>query len=610
VSQVVWAEIMVSTYAEGVSGVDIVLQTGDQAYTYTVFQGVATLKGEGDLHDTNFDSFAVQLEVTPQNLFGPTSARYVITLYPTQELYDVYSTRNPMLATVGAVCIIAFTSLLFLLYDLFVRRDLNAKKELLEAKRAFVRFVSHEVRTPLNSVCMGLTLMKEEIAANLNTNNDEHIDNLRSWLTLTDEVTENAHSAVDVLNDVLNYDKVETGKLTLEYTIVPIFDLIEQTVSEFKLPAMKKNIKLIVQTPKSKDIEGHTDGSLELYVVGDKVRLTQVFRNLVSNAIKFTPEQGDLTVRATWLPPTDKQLGNPTETSFTLPHEETVVFTQNGSLILTVTDTGVGMTPEQIKSVFRPGAQFNVNELQAGNGSGLGTYIAKRIVRQHGGSLSGASDGLHKGSAFSVTLPVHDIPSDLTPTTKTVDADSDDDYSGPLKILVVDDAKMNLKLLMRLLSKHGHIVDGAEDGQIAVDKVKAAMEAGDQFDAVLMDHQMPIMNGPTASRKMREMGCDAFIVGVTGNVMPDDVRFFKNAGANAVLPKPIKLSELEALWVEHDIRGDGDDDVEDSQMQFQMGLSQMEGIFPPPVDTNRCCRLSLSTTIKFQEVETTHQGVG
>jgi signal transduction histidine kinase/CheY-like chemotaxis protein len=580
VSAVVWGEIMISTYAEGVSGVNIVLQTGNLAYTYTVFQGEAMLKGEGDLHDTNFDSFAVQLEVTDQNLFGPTSASYVITLYPTQELYDVYSTRNPMLATVGAVCLIAFTSFLFLLYDLFVRREFNAKKELLEAKRKFVRFVSHEVRTPLNSVCMGLTLMKEEIAANLNRNKEnkeKNNDNLRAWLTLTDEVSANAHSAMDVLNDLLNYDKVETGKLTLEYTIVPIFDLIEQTVSEFKLPAMKKKIKLIVQTPLSSDIEGHTDASLERFVVGDKVRLTQVFRNLLSNAIKFTPERGDLTVRATWLPPTDKQLRNPTETHFTLPHEESVVFAQKGSLTLSVTDTGVGMTPEQVKSVFFQGTQFNKNELQAGNGSGLGTYIAKGIVRQHGGSLSASSEGLNQGSTFSVTLPVYDIPSDLTPTTKTLDTDSDDALSDPLKILVVDDSKTNLKLLMRLLSTHGHIVDGAEDGQIAVDKVKAAIEIGDRFDVILMDYQMPIMDGPTASQKLREMGCDAFIVGVTGNAMPEDLRFYKNAGANAVLPKPLKLPELEALWLEHGIVGD---DTEDSKIHFQMSLSQMEVKLP------------------------------
>lgn len=559
VSAIVWGEIMMSTYADAVSGVDLVLEAGDQVYTYTVYNGNATFQGEGDLHETKFDSFATSLDITSKDLFDLASEHYTVTLYPTQELYDVYSTRNPMIATIGSVFIIVFTSLLFLVYDIFVRREFNAKKELLDAKRKFVRFVSHEVRTPLNSVTMGLTLMKEDIAARLNKG--KKVDNqkeLQGWLNLSEEVTANALSAVDVLNDFLNYDKVETGKLTLDHSVVPIFELIESTVSEFKLPAMKKKIKMVVESPISKDIEGKKlDFSRGQHVVGDKVRLTQVFRNLVSNAIKFTPEQGDITVRVIWVPPTEKELKRPNIDSFSLSHDEKWEFPRAGSIMLTVTDNGAGMTPEQVKSVFQQGTQFNVNELQAGCGSGLGTYIAKGIVRQHGGQLSAFSEGLNKGSTFSVSLPVHRVPEELVSTTKTANgSDSEEDDIGHLKILVVDDAKTNLKLLMRLLTKHGHICEGAEDGQIAVEKAQEAMNAGDEFDAILMDYQMPVMDGPTASTKLREIGCDAFIVGVTGNVMPEDVRFFKDAGANTVLPKPIKLSDLDALFVEHGVRAE------------------------------------------------------
>ena len=126
---------------------------------------------------------------------------------------------------------------------------------------------------------------------------------------------------------------------------------------------------------------------------------------------------------------------------------------------------------------------------------------------------------------------------------------------GKLKILVVDDAKMNLKLLMRLLEKEGHDVDGAEDGEIAVTKTKAAMNAEQDYDVILKDYQMPNMDGPTAARTIRELGCYAFIVGVTGNVMPEDIDHFKKHGANAVLPKPIKIPDLKDLWVEHGVRG-------------------------------------------------------
>ena len=119
---------------------------------------------------------------------------------------------------------------------------------------------------------------------------------------------------------------------------------------------------------------------------------------------------------------------------------------------------------------------------------------------------------------------------------------------------------MNLKLSMRLLAKEGPIiVDGAEDGLVAVEKVMRDMEEGDDFHVILMDYQMPIMDGPTASNAIREMGSEAVIVGVTGNVMPEDVRFFKQNGANAVLAKPLlKLPVLEDRFVEYDMRANED----------------------------------------------------
>ena len=139
------------TYAENVCGIHIVLSDGETSYTYNVVKGEAKLLGEGDLHLAKFDRYACEKDVTPMNLFGDTSNTFTLTLYPTEELYEVYKTRNPAIASMGAVLLIAFTSFLFLLYDLFVRREFNAKRELLQAKRKFVSFVSHEVR--LHGIC-------------------------------------------------------------------------------------------------------------------------------------------------------------------------------------------------------------------------------------------------------------------------------------------------------------------------------------------------------------------------------------------------------------------------------------------------------------------------
>ena len=281
-------------------------------------------RGEGDLHDRDYGTYESSIGLTEMNseLFSNASAHYTLHLYPTDEFFDVYSTDNPAIASVGAVLIILFTSLLFYFYDFNVQEEFIAKDDLLAAKRSFVRFVSHEVRTPLNSVCMGLTLMREEIAKFVQDNDNgkgavntaasqqpkeagdnaaskdttsESMEAIRGWRGLTDEVLGNAQSAVDVLNDFLNYDKISTGTLKLELSVLKIDFLIEHAQTEFKLPAAKKKINIVVDYEKLQSSSYLTHGSR---IVGDDVRLIQVLRNLVSNALKFTPQGGKLHVTA------------------------------------------------------------------------------------------------------------------------------------------------------------------------------------------------------------------------------------------------------------------------------------------------------------------------
>jgi signal transduction histidine kinase len=167
-SSIVWAEILEDVFANDVRGIDCVISTETQVYTYYVVDGAATFKGAGDLHDSEYDKYLREIVLTGDDgLFSSTSATYTLRLYPSDEFFETYTTSNPRIATIGAVCIILFTSLLFFVYDFLVRQEFHEKKELLEAKRRFVRFVSHEVRTPLNSVCMGLALMEEEMGSAL-----------------------------------------------------------------------------------------------------------------------------------------------------------------------------------------------------------------------------------------------------------------------------------------------------------------------------------------------------------------------------------------------------------------------------------------------------------
>ena len=500
----------------------------------------------------------------------------------------MYSTSNPTVATIGAVCIITFTSILFILYDFFVRREFNTKDDLLDSKRRFVRFVSHEVRTPLNSVCMGLTLMKEEIAVSLGLKSSDDIleyterndqlvkqsdlkQHASGWLTLAQDIQSNAQSSIDVLNDLLNYDKVETGTLSLELTIISMWKLIEKTTNEFLLPATKNKIdfELIFADLEQKETKQSCQASAlrvgvrNCKIVGDAVRLTQVLRNLVSNALKFTPAGGKLVVQASWIAGSSKQKDKDKEKMFVLKNGNQVLVKPSGHIQVQVRDTGAGMSECQLAQLFRHGVQFNVNDLQAGQGSGLGLFIAKGIVEQHEGRLWADSEGIGRGTTFTVSLPMFHVPG-LEENLSPGEAKSHDyaSQSDPvcLRILVVDDAASNRKLLSRLLTNRGHHSDMAEDGAVALAMVKQAIADNNPYDTILLDYEMPVMNGPTAAKEIRAMGCDVFIVGVTGNMLAEDVTFFRSCGLNALLGKPFKIASLEEIWSEYGITGQSPSD--------------------------------------------------
>jgi CheY-like chemotaxis protein len=284
---------------------------------------------------------------------------------------------------------------------------------------------------------------------------------------------------------------------------------------------------------------------------------------LFSQCDVFCSNSGYLTVRTYWQK-IDSEANDADE--FTLYNGDEVTLPRSGVLQVDVTDTGAGMTAEQVAKVFGEGVQFNVNELQAGQGSGLGLYIAKGISEQHGGSLKVASAGLlGYGTTFTLSLPLHRVPDAVLPESlknnKLLSSESVLEFENndkelskcSLRILIVDDARVNRKLLMRLLQNKGHNCDEAEDGLVAVQLVKNALKAGNPYDTILMDFEMPVMNGPTAATFIRALDCNSFIVGITGNLFPEDVSLFKARGANKVLPKPLNMCDLEDLWVKYGV---------------------------------------------------------
>ena len=530
------------------------------------------------MHDRNFDEYANSVVLSEPGEHSTSSPRYTLTAYPNEDLFAIYETHNPVIATIGAVCIIVFTSILFFLYDYLVRTEFNHKESISRARSQFVRFISHEVRTPLNAVCMGLQLLNDEVTnpvkgspseenesnhSNLDEQHQEHKQVLNQIGELGQDMLTNALSAVEVLNDLLNYDKVESGTLHLELSVLPIFELVQRTVAEFRQQAKLKKIDLTLDygclLPPEMESEGETvssaaelpSGVQNQKAIGDSVRITQVLRNIFSNALKFTPEGGKVCVTTT-LMENEKAHNKPAAHSITLHSGESMNHPQAGVLRIEVMDTGAGMTANQVKNLFKEGVQFDVNELQAGQGSGLGLYIAKGILQQHRGTLTAYSEGKDRGTTFLITLPLYDIP-DNPEQARSQRRALHWNKLEPLRILVVDDSTVNRKLLIRLLERHGHLCEGAENGRVAVERVKGVASEGERFHCILMDYEMPEMNGHDATRALRKTGCDSFIVGLTGTLFSEDVQRFMKCGADAVLPKPLEMRDLMDILVEHSV---------------------------------------------------------
>ena len=228
-----------------------------------------------------------------------------------------------------------------------------------------------------------------------------------------------------------------------------------------------------------------------------------------------------------------------------------------GSVTIDVIDQGVGMSQEQVDTVFEDGTQFDANKLQAGGGSGLGLNIARGIVLEHGGSLTCSSEGIGKGTTFTLKTNLYTDPNATPKAGKGDIAEVDEENAGDadftvplLHVLVVDDSLTNRKLCQRLLERNGHKTEGACNGKEAVEMVSKSMKTGRYYDSILLDYEMPVMNGPDACKLIRKMGCSSYIAGVTGNVMSEDVDHFRSCGANWVVPKPFSVKAMEDQWVE------------------------------------------------------------
>ena len=328
---------------------------------------------------------------------------------------------------------------------------------------------------------------------------------------LLSEIQDSTDVALTVLNDLLNYDKIEMGNLRIEVRKVAIWKMVQNVVNSFALDAKTRKVKLSISCDVD-NVHNSAERTLllsHLFVNGDVIRLGQVVRNLVSNAVKFSLEGNYVIVAVKWVehglpsavvPPLDQNDG-------TLHMSESDYNTANrmGSILISIHDTGPGISFDNQKKLFEQGRQFNVNQLQSGGGSGLGLFISKGIVELHHGKIWAESqtEGEGKGSTFFVELPVlHRPMSDADDPNTSLGSSSstsgrqlssyvltEKDERKSCKILVVDDSLPNRKMLTKLLSTRGYSCVTASDGKECVDIILGPN--GHEFDCILLDNHMP-----------------------------------------------------------------------------------------------------------------------
>ncbi len=370
------------------------------------------------------------------------------------------------------------------------------------AKTSFLFNMSHDIRTPMNAIIGFTNLAQRHVGDD---------DATRDYLS---KISTSSNLLLGLINDVLEMARIESGKTQLSPAPENILEMMEQAESVIRMQANEKNQELLFESQVQ-----------HKYVYCDRIKLNQVLMNLISNAVKYTGENGHILV--------------------TLNETECADAGRAG-FVLKVKDDGIGMSEEFQKKIFEPFEREKSSTVSKITGTGLGMPIARNLVQLMGGDISLKSK-LGEGTEFTVSLEL-DIAEEADPPEDTAAAQENGkaDSTG-YRILVVDDNEINRIIALELLNDMGYETDEACDGQEAINIIKSA-KAGD-YDLILMDIQMPVINGYEASKAIRELDSPLSsipIIALTANAFDDDKKDAEKAGMNGHIAKPIDIALLES----------------------------------------------------------------
>ena len=393
-----------------------------------------------------------------------------------------------------------------------LQQALDEAERASRAKTEFLFNMSHDLRTPMNAI-IGYTELAQRDGVS--------IDEMRTFVSKIDA---SSTHLLSLINDILEMSRIESGKMTLEPEKCDPASVVDEARNLFSTQMREKGIHFMVDSCSS---------VRDRWVVCDHARLNRILLNLISNAFKFTPEGGSVIVT---LVETDTHDGY-------------------GDYVLHVRDTGIGMSPDFVERLFTPFERERTSTVSRTQGTGLGLSITKKIVDLMGGTIEvDTAEG--KGTEFVVrlTFPLAEAPREKRRRQDVSQAD----FTGT-RVLLVEDQAVNREIATLILSGYGFVIDTAENGLEAVEKVVAS-EPGD-YDLVLMDVQMPVMDGYEATRVIRALDDMRLaripIIAMTANAFREDVEAARRAGMDGHIAKPIDVNKMVVTLSEVLGRGDG-----------------------------------------------------
>jgi len=471
--------------------------------------------------------------------------------------------------------------------------QLNISNSKVSSLKEFIRQLSHEIRTPMSVVQMSLDNMsnimsKKDCIPCLN-----QISNCQTCMPLFNELDEclqdsceSVDVAIGILNDCLEIDKIASGLLKCEMIPSSLGKFIRTTSKIFYGKFVSKNVVFDYSICED-------DDTVNTIVNIDPPKMAQVLRNLLSNALKFTKPGGKVSMLISKYYKRNMRTchSNSFDSSDISPKQsrvfpEVTSITSPNFVRIEVHDTGVGISEENVRKMFNESIQIDAYQNQGGGGSGFGLLISKKVIEQHNGYIGVFSHGKGKGSTFYFDLPLSHIE---ILDSNLLDSDSNDNdtisnrrqlindtmpdikHNNSLNderqdirdveivetlinikpiALIVEDTKICSKLLSKSIVNLGVETKIVENGIMALNEIK---ENPDKYSIIMMDNKMPIMDGLTATEEIRRLSFDNPIIGVTGNILDDDINNFKEKGANEVLAKPVKNEEIKNVLIRYGI---------------------------------------------------------